>query len=95
MLRCGAQDIALDDDSAFRKFSEQDIDSLLESSSSTTTTSAATASGEGSSFAKVAFVADGEQIDMSDPEFWKKILPKDERSSDAEGGSDDDDAVFF
>ena len=40
MLRCGAQDIALDDETAFRKFSEADIDSLLESSSSTSTMSA-------------------------------------------------------
>ena len=29
MLRCGAQSIALDDDSAFRKFSEADIEALL------------------------------------------------------------------
>jgi hypothetical protein len=37
MLRCGAQDIALDDDSAFRKFSEADIESLLESSAQSNT----------------------------------------------------------
>ena len=34
MLRNGAQDIALDD-SAFRKFSEADIDSLLQMSAAT------------------------------------------------------------
>jgi hypothetical protein len=80
MLRCGAQDIMLDDDSAFRRFSEADIDSLLQSSVSSVTTSAATsasAGGGGSSFAKVAFIADGEQIDMGDPEFWAKVLPAD------------------
>ena len=81
MLRRGAQDIALDDDSAFRKFSEQDIDSLLESSSSTTLGGGGADGGGGggpSSFAKVAFVADGEQIDMADPDFWQKLLPMDE-----------------
>jgi hypothetical protein len=80
MLRCGAQDIMLDDDSAFRRFSEADIDSLLQSSVSSVTTSAATsasAGGGGSSFAKVAFIADGAQIDMGDPEFWAKVLPAD------------------
>ena len=35
-------------------------------------------SGLSSSFAKVSFVADGEQIDMEDPDFWRKILPADE-----------------
>eukprot|EP00966_Prymnesium_polylepis_P090068 2085964-Prymnesium_polylepis.3 len=49
MLRHGAQSIALEDDSAFRKFSEADIESLLESSSST---SVMTASAEGSTFSK-------------------------------------------
>ena len=53
MLRCGAQNIALDDDSAFQQFSEADIDSLLESSSSSRTT-LQTAAG-GSSFSKVSF----------------------------------------
>ena len=80
MLRCGAQDIMLDDDSAFRRFSEADIDSLLQSSVSSVTTSAATsasAGGGSSSFAKVAFIADGAQIDMGDPEFWAKVLPAD------------------
>ena len=79
MLRCGAQDIMLDDDSAFRRFSEADIDSLLQSSVSSVssvTTSAATsasAGGGSSSFSKVAFIADGAQIDMGDPEFWAKV----------------------
>ena len=89
MLRCGALDIALDDDTAFNKFSEQDIDSLLESCS-TTTTGQATA-GEGSSFAKVAFVADGEQIDMEDPQFWVKVLPIDEQMGEEDDDDDDDD----
>lgn len=34
MLRCGAQDISLDDDAAFRRFSEADIDTILQSSTS-------------------------------------------------------------
>lgn len=89
MLRCGAQDIALDDETAFRKFSEADIDSLLESSSSTSTMSAGggggSADGGSSSFAKVAFVADGEQIDMSDPDFWQKLLPVDQHAEMIQG----------
>ena len=60
MLRCGAENLALDgDDDAFRRFSEADIDSLLESSSST---SVLQAHAEASTFSKVAFVADGAQI---------------------------------
>ncbi|KAL1504942.1 hypothetical protein AB1Y20_008709 [Prymnesium parvum] len=71
MLRCGAQNIALDDDTAFRNFSGADIDEILQSSTSVIS------SGDGAStFSKVSFVADGEQIEMSDPEFWKKILPE-------------------
>ena len=50
---------------------EADIESLLESS-----TSLATSSAESSTFSKVAFVADGEQIDMDDPEFWTKVIPE-------------------
>ena len=75
MLRCGAENITLEDDSAFRKFSEADIDSLLESSS---TSVRATSSEGNGSFSKVAFVADGEQIDIGDPDFWLKLLPKKE-----------------
>ena len=73
MLRCGAQDIMLDDDSAFRQFSEADIDSLLQSSVTTSAATSASAGGGSSSFSKVAFIADGAQIDMGDPEFWAKV----------------------
>ena len=84
MLRCGAQNIAIEgDDEAFRQFSEADIEALLESSS--TTTSLQKASDESSSFSKVTFVADGEQIDMDDPEFWQKMLPQKEGVSAAVG----------
>ena len=92
MLRNGAQDIALDDDSAFRKFSEADIDSLLQMSAATRQVEESSSNSleGGGSFSKVAFVADGQQIDMSDPEFWSKILPAveataaDEEDYDAE-----------
>ena len=77
MLRCGAQDIMLDDDSAFRRFSEADIDSLLQSSVTTSAATSASAGGGSSSFAKVAFIADGAQIDMGDPEFWAKVISAD------------------
>ena len=48
------------------------------------------ANGEGSSFSKVAFVADGQQIDMDDPDFWRKMLPKDEADGGGEEGAPDD-----
>ena len=82
MLRCGAEHIALDDDSAFRRFSEADIESLLEASPTSVL-----AAGAGSVFSKVAFVADGEQIDMADPDFWQKLLPKGEAAK-ADGRDD-------
>jgi hypothetical protein len=27
-------------------------------------------------FSKAAFIADGNEVDMDDPEFWTKILPE-------------------
>jgi hypothetical protein len=36
----------------------------------------------------VAFVADGEQIDMSDPHFWQKLLPADEAAADGAEAAD-------
>ena len=90
MLRCGAQEIALDDDSAFRQFSEADIEALLVSAS---TTSVLTASKEGSTFSKAAFVADGAQIDISDPDFWAKLLPGGVGSSSMGEAPDDADSA--
>lgn len=52
MLRCGAVDIFIDDDTAFRKFSEADIDTLLETASSSCFHAA---DAGGSSFAKAFF----------------------------------------
>ena len=34
------------------------------------------ASASGSMFSKAAFIADGNEVDMDDPEFWTKILPE-------------------
>jgi hypothetical protein len=34
------------------------------------------ASSSGSMFSKAAFIADGNEVDMDDPEFWTKILPE-------------------
>ena len=90
MLRCGAENIALDDDSAFRRFDESDIESLLETSASTSVLGSAQHGAVPSSFSKVAFVADGEQIDMGDPEFWQKLLP----SEGAVAGADAADGEY-
>ena len=35
-----------------------------------------TASSSGSMFSKAAFIADGNEVDLDDPEFWSKILPE-------------------
>ena len=78
MLKRGAHDIFMndDDDSAAKKFSEADIDEILQSSS--TKVSYENEGGTGSVFSKAAFVADesAEGLDMEDPEFWTKILPE-------------------
>ena len=67
MLRRGAHDIFLneEDDSAYQKFSEADIDEILISSS--TTVSYERDSASGSVFSKAAFVAD-DSTEMDDPE---------------------------
>merc|ERR1719353_1272454 len=76
MLKRGAHDIFMseDDDTACQKFSEADIDEILQSSA--TKVSYENESAGGSVFTKAAFVADDNAIDMDDPEFWTKILPE-------------------
>ena len=77
LLKCGAQDIAVDDkdDAAFLSFSQADIEQILEGS--TTVRHASTAVG-GSVFSKATFAADeGEGgVELDDPEFWSKVLPQ-------------------
>ncbi|KAL1514522.1 hypothetical protein AB1Y20_003620 [Prymnesium parvum] len=76
MLKRGAHDIFINegDDAAFQKFSEADIDEILESSSTRISYEQSDASG--SVFSRAAFVADDNAVDMDDPEFWTKILPE-------------------
>ena len=77
MLKRGAHDIFMndDDDSAAKKFSEADIEEILQSSSTKVSYEQDTGAN-GSVFSKAAFVADDSRIDMDDPEFWTKILPE-------------------
>lgn len=77
MLKRGAHDIFIneDDDTEFKKFSEADIDEILESSS-TRIRYDQQGDSSGSVFSKAAFVADDNEVDMDDPEFWTKILPE-------------------
>ena len=74
LLRQGAHDIVIDDkdDTAFQRFSQSDIDQILESS---TTVQHAT-STEGSVFSKASFAADEGDLDLDDPDFWSKMLPE-------------------
>uniref|UniRef100_A0A7S3AJF1 Helicase C-terminal domain-containing protein n=1 Tax=Haptolina ericina TaxID=156174 RepID=A0A7S3AJF1_9EUKA len=76
MLKRGAHDIFMnEDDTAFQKFNEADIDEILQSSSTRVSYDQADSS-TGSVFSRAAFVADDSAVDMDDPEFWTKILPE-------------------
>jgi len=73
LLKYGAYDIFRDEDDAAQKFCEDDIDSILQRR----TTTIVQESKEGSSFAKASFASESAvpDIDINDPEFWKKIMP--------------------
>ena len=75
LLKCGARDIFLPDenDAAFQRFSQADIESLLHSD--TTLIRHEQTGGSGSAFSKAAFVADDCVVDMDDPDFWRKMMP--------------------
>ena len=75
MLKRGAHDIFMEDDSAFQKFNQADIDEILESSSTKISYGQAD-EASGSVFSKAAFIADENEVNMDDPEFWTKILPE-------------------
>ena len=68
-------DIFMEDDSAFQKFNQADIDEILKSSSTKISYGEAD-EASGSVFSKAAFIADENAVDMDDPEFWTKILPE-------------------
>ena len=63
------------DDAAFQKFNQADIDEILESSSTKISYGQAD-EASGSVFSKAAFIADENEVNMDDPEFWTKILPE-------------------
>jgi hypothetical protein len=80
LLKKGAYDVFRDDDDAdAKKFLETDIDQILERSSRTVTygnTQSSMSSGLGS-FSKASFVtagADGNDVDLDDPDFWAKTV---------------------
>ena len=68
MLKRGAHDIFIndEDDAAYQKFNEADIDEILQSSSTKITYEAD--AGSGSVFSKAAFVSDDNTVDTDDPE---------------------------
>lgn len=73
LLKYGAYDIFRDEDDAAQKFCEDDIDSILQRRTKTIVQE----TKEGSSFAKASFASESAvpDIDIDDPEFWKKIMP--------------------
>ena len=80
LLKKGAYDVFRDedDDKESKQFMETDIDSLLERSSRKVTygnTNETSISSGLGSFSKASFVANaGDDIDLDDPDFWKKAV---------------------
>lgn len=80
LLKKGAYDVFKDDDDADAKtFMDTDIDQILERSSRKIThNSEGSSLGQGlGSFSKASFVtsdADGQDIDLDDPDFWAKAI---------------------
>jgi len=80
LLKKGAYDVFRDedDDKESKKFMETDIDSLLATSSRKVTygkTAETNISSGLGSFSKASFVANaGDDIDLDDPDFWKKAV---------------------
>jgi len=84
LLKRGAYGALMDEDNAGEKFCEEDIDFILERRTQIITLE----SGEkGSTFSKASFAATGirEDINIDDPDFWKKWAKKAELDLD-EGG---------
>ena len=80
------------------KFDEQDIDQILERNSTTIvhdSSNGGTGGGNGennlSSFSKASFISASAEsnadLDVSDPDFWKKLLPGNETSSNNNNNS--------
>ena len=79
----------MDDDSAADKFCEEDIDQILERRTQVITIE----SEKGSSFSKATFSSkrDRTDIDIDDPDFWKKWAKKAEIDVD----KDEKVCIFF
>ena len=73
LLKYGAYGVLGEGDDAAQKFVEADIDQILERS----TVVRQDAGGNNSTFSKATFVTDeaAPDLDLDDPEFWKKVLP--------------------
>eukprot|EP00698_Gefionella_okellyi_P020055 TRINITY_DN6248_c0_g1_i1.p1 TRINITY_DN6248_c0_g1~~TRINITY_DN6248_c0_g1_i1.p1 ORF type:complete len:1850 (-),score=436.56 TRINITY_DN6248_c0_g1_i1:95-5080(-) len=80
LLKRGAYDLLKDDnDEASKKFFEEDIDQILERRAKTVVSKVNETAGEPTStFSKASFVSKekGNDVDLNDPHFWDKLLPK-------------------
>jgi len=76
LLKRGAYGALMDEDNAGDKFCEEDIESILERRTQTITME--TAEEKGSTFSKATFSSAGirNDIDIDDPDFWKKWAKK-------------------
>lgn len=84
LLKRGAYGALMDEDNSGEKFCEEDIDVILERRTQIITLE----SGEkGSTFSKASFAASGirEDINVDDPDFWKKWAKKAEIDMDETG----------
>jgi chromodomain-helicase-DNA-binding protein 7 len=74
VVALGAYGAIMDEDSAGDKFCEEDIDQILERRTQIITLE----SEKGSTFSKASFASSGirSDIDIDDPDFWKKWAKK-------------------
>jgi hypothetical protein len=74
IVALGAYGAIMDEDSAGDKFCEEDIDQILERRTQIITLE----SEKGSTFSKASFASSGirSDIDIDDPDFWKKWAKK-------------------
>ncbi|EAX93144.1 F/Y-rich N-terminus family protein [Trichomonas vaginalis G3] len=74
LLRLGAYYAFEEDDGSAEKFNEEDIDTIL--SKSKTIKHEQVGSAEGSTFSKLTFDLETDDIDVSAPDFWMKYMPQ-------------------
>nr|CAD7406195.1 unnamed protein product [Timema poppensis] len=87
LLKKGAYGAIMDEDSAGDKFCEEDIDQILERRTQVITLE----SEKGSTFSKASFASSGirADIDIDDPDFWKKWAKKAEIDTTEDGEKND------